>query len=155
MRGEEWTRWKIGWSPEENKEMSLRMKTVLKKKLLTETIAAISPSTESCTTNDGQPREDLERFWMIKERMHNESERGMLEIAATQLYAEIDTDGNEMHTQTTLTEKTEECPVVGKCEVVNKSITDICIYSKETDIAKIEEEQIGLGQTPVPNSTPS
>ena len=36
MRGEEWKRWKIGWSPAENKEMSLRMKTVLKKKLLTE-----------------------------------------------------------------------------------------------------------------------
>ena len=50
-----------------------------------ETIAAISPSTKSCTTNNGRPRGDLELLGMIQERMHNEPERGRLEIATTQL----------------------------------------------------------------------
>ena len=114
-------------------------------------IAAISPNTESCTTNYGQPRYDLEQLWM----MHNEPERWRLETAATQLYGEIDSDGNELNRQTTLTERSEESPAVGNCEVVNKSITNTCIYGAETGIAKIEEEQRGLGQTPAPSSTPS
>ena len=50
-----------------------------------ETIAAISPSTKSCTTSNGRPRGDLELLGMIQERMHNEPERGRLEIATTQL----------------------------------------------------------------------
>jgi hypothetical protein len=36
MRGEEWTIWRNKWSTEDDKEMSLKMQTVLKKKLLTE-----------------------------------------------------------------------------------------------------------------------
>ena len=108
------------------------------------TIAAISPNTESCTTNNGQPRDDLEQLRMIQGRMLNAPERGRLEISATQLHGEIDTDGNKLNRQTTVTERSEENPAVGNCEVLNKSITNT-----------IEEEQRGSGQTPVPSSTPS
>ena len=49
-----------------------------------ETFATTSPTTESCTPNDGKPRDDMERLRMIQERTYNEPERGRLEITATQ-----------------------------------------------------------------------
>ena len=113
-----------------------------------ETIAAISLNTESSTTNDGQPRNDMERLRMIRERTYNEPDRGRLVITTTQLYGEIDTDGIEFHRQTMLTKRFEERQVVGIQEVVNKSITEICIHDKETGIAIIEEENRRQGWTP-------
>jgi hypothetical protein len=53
-----------------------------------------------------------------------------------------------------LRERSEECPVVGECEVVNKSDTNICIHNEEMGIAIIEEEHRRSGQIPAPYSTP-
>ena len=90
-----------------------------------ETIAAMSPSTNTCITNTGKPRGDLELLGMIQERMHNESERGSLGNSAAQSYVGQDTDGtrdvHSQYRQTELTKSSKERLVVERCEVVNKS----------------------------------
>ena len=98
-----------------------------------ETMVAFSPNPESSTTNDGQPRNDMERLGTTRKRTHNEPERGKLAITATQPYGDVDTNGIELHGQTTLTERFEEHQVDGMQEVVNKSITDGCIRNKEEE----------------------
>jgi hypothetical protein len=105
-----------------------------------ETITAISPNQR--TTNDGQPRDNVDLLRIIQERMHNEPERGRLEKKILTVTNCIDR------------ERSEDSPIVGKCEVVNKSDNDICIHNEETGIAIIEEEHRRSGEIPTPYSTP-
>jgi hypothetical protein len=127
----EWTMWRSEWSAEEDRKMSAVdkegsgtpsdppiMVTVRIPLNMVDrvTIAAMSPSTYTCTTNSGKPRGNTELSGMIQERMHNESERGSLGIAAAQSYVGQDTDGtrdvHSQYRQTELTKRSKERLVV-------------------------------------------
>ena len=71
--------------------MTIRVPTDMMDK---ETITETNLYKESCSTNNGQSRDNLEQLEMIQDRMHNDPERGKLELTATQLHGGKDTDGN-------------------------------------------------------------
>ena len=78
-----------------------------------ETFAAMSPSTNTCITNNGKTRGDTELLGIIQERMHSEPERRGLEIAATQLNEGKNTNGTgNRYRQTDVNERSEEHLVV-------------------------------------------
>ena len=95
-----------------------------------EAIVAFNQNPESSTTNNGQPRNDMDWLGTIRKRTHNEPERGKLAITETQPYGEIDTNGIELNGHTMLTKRFEERQVNAMHEVVNKSITDGCNRNK-------------------------
>ena len=86
----------------------------------------MSQSTYTCIANSGKPRADRELSEMIQERMQHEPDIGNLEIAIAQLYKGENADGPSntysQYRQTELTKRSEDCLVIERSEIVNKSI---------------------------------